>query len=278
MDAICINQDDNSEKNIQVPLMRQIYEQAHQVYAYVGETKDEMLHMVISSFEPGSTKDDVITFGVINYWARMTVSNMFKKNPLVNRFNIFNIHGNYFAAEARLGKIRELLSCPWWTPAWIIQEVVLAKRLTLIFGDEAFDWDLARSMVAGGLADQCLGDDYNILSCPEQSVLFARFEAMDDLRQTWSGQPEKIILLEILYNLCAQSCTDPRDRVYSFLGLARMPCQASLLFPITACQWRMCICDLLAPLSSKRNLDVLNCKREWRGVTPPFKQTYAYNI
>ena len=277
MDAICINQDDNSEKNIQVPLMRQIYEQAHQVCAYVGETKDEMFHMVISSFKPGSTKDDIITFGVINYWARLTVNNMFKKNPLVNRFNIFNVHDSYLAAEARLGEVRELLSRPWWTRAWIIQEVVLAKRLTLICGDEAFGWDLARSMVAGGRADQCLGDDYNILSCPEQSALFARFEAMDDLRQTWIDHPQKIILLEILYNFRAQSCTDPRDRIYSFLGLARMSgITVDPDYDLPAVDVYLSFAR--AVVEKTKSLDILNCKREWRGVKSPSQQTYAYNI
>lgn len=41
VDAICINQDDTSEKSRQIPLMRSIYAQADQVVVWLGEGREE---------------------------------------------------------------------------------------------------------------------------------------------------------------------------------------------------------------------------------------------
>jgi hypothetical protein len=45
-DAICINQNDVVEKNLQIPLMGTIYGQARQVLVYVNETNDSFSTMV----------------------------------------------------------------------------------------------------------------------------------------------------------------------------------------------------------------------------------------
>ena len=48
IDAVCINQDSNQEKNTQVPLMRDIYKSAEQAYVWLGETSSE-LDLIFSS-------------------------------------------------------------------------------------------------------------------------------------------------------------------------------------------------------------------------------------
>ena len=39
VDAICIDQKNDSEKNMQIPLMKEIYEKARKVYIWLGESK-----------------------------------------------------------------------------------------------------------------------------------------------------------------------------------------------------------------------------------------------
>ncbi|KAK0647197.1 heterokaryon incompatibility protein-domain-containing protein [Cercophora newfieldiana] len=161
IDAMCINQEDSVEKSFQVPLMRQIYQQASQVYVYLGETKD--------------------------------------------------------------ADVRELLCRPWWTRTWVLQEAIVAKDVQFMYGPETFGWDLVGSMVSAQSYDMGLGDTYHSTHAPEEAALLGRYEALDELRRAWRGVGDKRIrMLEILYNFRGQGCTDPRDRIYSFLGLAHM--------------------------------------------------------
>lgn len=50
VDAICINQRSNEEKNTQVPLMRDVYKFARQAYVWLGEATDG-LKLVVASMK-----------------------------------------------------------------------------------------------------------------------------------------------------------------------------------------------------------------------------------
>lgn len=95
IDAICINQEDNAEKGVQVPLMRQIYQQASQVCVYLGEAKDlDMLRMALSTFEPGSTATNAIVNG-FKFWGKAVLGNFKKKNQLFQTFKALTLHDSY---------------------------------------------------------------------------------------------------------------------------------------------------------------------------------------
>ncbi|KAK0634155.1 heterokaryon incompatibility protein-domain-containing protein, partial [Immersiella caudata] len=85
IDAICINQEDSTEKSIQVPLMRQIYQQAGQVCVYLGEAKDvEVMRMVLGSFAAKGSALSNASWGGAKFWGKAI-----------------------------------LLCRPWWTRTWI---------------------------------------------------------------------------------------------------------------------------------------------------------------
>jgi hypothetical protein len=95
LDAICINQEDNAEKSIQVPLMRQIYQQASQVCVYLGEAKDlDMLQMTLSTFEPGNTTTNAL-FNGVKFWGKAVLSNFKKKNQLFQTLKALTLHDSY---------------------------------------------------------------------------------------------------------------------------------------------------------------------------------------
>ena len=95
LDAICINQEDNAEKSIQVPLMRQIYQQARQVCVYLGEAKDlDMLQMTLSTFEPGNTTKNAL-FNGVKFWGKAVLGNFKKKNQLFQTFKALTLHDSY---------------------------------------------------------------------------------------------------------------------------------------------------------------------------------------
>ncbi|KAK4443402.1 heterokaryon incompatibility protein-domain-containing protein [Podospora aff. communis PSN243] len=281
IDAICINQEDSSEKSIQVPLMRQIYQQARQVCVYLGEAKDvEVLRMALESFAAKGSSLANATWGGAKFWGKAIVKNFKQKNPLVHRYNIFDLHDSYVLYELRQGEVRELLCRPWWTRTWILQEAIVAKDIEFIYGPEAFGWDLVGGMVSASRYDMGLGDTYHTGHAPEESELLSRFEALDELRHAWRGTGEKRIrLLEILYNFRRQGCADARDRIYSFLGLAHMTgvygIEADYSLPTAEVYLRVA----RAVIQQLGSLDILNCKREWRSVPSlGAQQVYAYHV
>lgn len=102
IDTICINQADIEERNYQVSLMGDIYQQAHEVYAWLG-TGDA---------------DTAYAIEHIN------------GHDLQTQFNtvMFSMC------------VEKLLKFTYWTRRWVIQEFALARNLILVCGDDQLEW------------------------------------------------------------------------------------------------------------------------------------------
>lgn len=107
VDAICINQDSNSEKNHQVPLMRSIFAKAKRVVIYVG---------------PDATQKIVRLFKCFND----------------TDYHHFHHPGRHQCFDQL--ELSEFLSRPWWSRVWILQEVAVAKEALLMCGTATIDW------------------------------------------------------------------------------------------------------------------------------------------
>ncbi|KAH8767606.1 heterokaryon incompatibility protein-domain-containing protein [Hyaloscypha finlandica] len=110
IDAVCINQIDASEKELQVPLMGQIYSQASLVvgHLYTENTMSvtTLLHRMVQSLANG--KKFAMDSGGANQIYRT---------------------------------LSEVLNHQYFQRAWIVQEIVLAKSLLLIHGKDCMSLD-----------------------------------------------------------------------------------------------------------------------------------------
>jgi len=106
IDAICINQDDVAEKSRQVRNMPRIYRSAQRVLIWLELTN------------PGSAVDVI------------------KKTRSVK--DVYEIASSRGSKREDLS---ELLSHPWFGRRWIIQEVAVARRATIVSGKHTADWD-----------------------------------------------------------------------------------------------------------------------------------------
>ncbi|KAH8672724.1 heterokaryon incompatibility protein-domain-containing protein, partial [Tricladium varicosporioides] len=99
IDAICINQQDTDEKNVQVCRMKEIYEKAKEVIIWLGPESDNSGYAMnaISSIDRS--------------WAKRT------SQPVKERL----ITAPMLDKRA-LRAINQLLCRPWWRRVWIIQE------------------------------------------------------------------------------------------------------------------------------------------------------------
>jgi hypothetical protein len=107
VDAICINQNGDQEKSKQLLYMRQIYAQAEEVVAWVGPTEKRRL----SSRTAKSLQDLLI-----------------------------RERGGHLT-DKQLEAAGLFFSEPYWERVWIIQEITVASKLTVIYGDCQFQWD-----------------------------------------------------------------------------------------------------------------------------------------
>lgn len=107
VDAICIDQSRNAEKNDQVPRMQMIYEGAHRVVVWLGETNPHY-ECIFDRYE-GNPEDRIGT-----YFTRAQV--------------------NQLCDETVAGRA-------WWSRIWIVQEMMVARYLFVCIGSQLLRWD-----------------------------------------------------------------------------------------------------------------------------------------
>ncbi|EKG14221.1 Heterokaryon incompatibility [Macrophomina phaseolina MS6] len=171
IDAVCINQEDNSEKNHQVPLMTKIYAEADRVLIYLGDHAENSREFLQA----------------------LKVGERVQNNGL---------------AKAAL----DFLSRPWFSRAWVVQEVAVAKKAFVTVETDRIPWEYLE---------------------PYRLRIFG-FDAIN--RQGWvpavllQKGKKPIKDLPSLFDT-ARSCSSSRihDRFYAFLGLLERPGDLDLI-------------------------------------------------
>jgi hypothetical protein len=200
IDAVCINQADTNERNHQVRQMRQIYQGANEVIVWLGS--DDSLGLCakeIMAFIRTMGKDKSL------HW-RLS-------GPSTVDGEALNIH--------ELESLVLLLRSPWWYRVWTVQESLLAKKLTFVCGHEkCLEEDLfalSRSYSAHFDKDCCMADYLNQFAelIGKLGKLFIEINNLENFRNNASS----ISLGSMLCSFRQRRATDPRDKVYGFLGL-----------------------------------------------------------
>ncbi|KAH8669742.1 heterokaryon incompatibility protein-domain-containing protein [Tricladium varicosporioides] len=112
-DAICIDQKNEHEKNVQIPLMGQIYRNAERVVVWLGRENggEESLDLLNRS--------------------RKTITDI---NGLPERGESTKI------VSSAVSALENVLSLQWFTRRWVIQEVVLNSEVILFSGSVSVSW------------------------------------------------------------------------------------------------------------------------------------------
>ncbi|KIL88617.1 hypothetical protein FAVG1_07864 [Fusarium avenaceum] len=107
----------------------------------------------------------------------------------------------------------------WWDRIWVVQEAVLAKAITIRFGNASAPWELLAD-VAGVCSQHRIYPKLQHVSASDIKVLSLLSKAtdIDVLRQTWR-QNEKPSLLFVLRKFSNRQASDERDKIYALLGL-----------------------------------------------------------
>lgn len=234
IDALCINQDDVSERNQQVSIMDEIYSKTARVIIWLGEG-DEVSDYVFQSMN----SPDFCQF--LDRCSDRTLDS----SPEIAQ------DPHFVRAVTTFLAFPDLLKSPWWIRVWIVQEFVLPASeplfvcgrasATLTQFASAQDLRVLRNFAD---ATWLTWNEYDhALPGIEQlsqglssegrtfrpSLLWSVLRGLRDIAQCGVNEKRYVPLASILgfYGL-ERSATDPRDHIYAYLGL--IPPEERLLF------------------------------------------------
>ncbi|KAM0125845.1 hypothetical protein ACHAO1_010422 [Botrytis cinerea] len=205
-DALCINQEDLTERNQQVSMMHQIYKHASRILIwpsipYYGGQKE--LAAIIDSFGNDHWKT---TQSLLRPHNAKLIAIL--QNPRFDK-----------CWEA----LEEIHNSPYWNRLWIVQEVLSNSETWVYVGDELIP---LLPLLAISLALQYL-DNSDIETLPpytthivESVQIPINLPLLDGKLHFSDPTAKPMELLDILQTFRKFECRDPRDKVYGLAGLS----------------------------------------------------------
>lgn len=203
IDALCINQKNAAEKNLQISYMSTIYNQAEYVRVWLGEHDD---------YVP-------VAFEFIHRCLNAEVLDKMMEDP---------------NASKSWDALSSLMRKPWFSRRWIVQEIALARSATLHCGEAFVDWEEFADVVSQLTEKQdklrelfikssdfknhpdYLGDISELGAIRLVDATEEFFHKSADGRI----QERKLTLEEIICSTSAFEASDPHDVIYAVLSLA----------------------------------------------------------
>lgn len=222
IDFLCINQDDCSEKNQQVPMMRKIYLQAAQVIISLGNPQDYAADIAIQHIR------DLHSAILQKRWPYKSSAAAFDRRFFKLWFKLSRLGWDAFST---------LLKHPLWTRVWIVQELALAKKLWMVYGDNVLDWE-EFILVLKALCKV----DYDTIFATDGDTMFpisllegkspwdgiALISRILHIRETVQAG-DHVSFEELMMISPYLASTDPRDHVFGLEGLVTSPIVPQLL-------------------------------------------------
>jgi hypothetical protein len=237
IDYICINQDDDLEKNVQVPLMRQIYSKATKVIVHLSSPpKGSGLRAVWKRL--ASSKDITVAMNIANDMA-------LEKEPISGWRKLSPGAALIHESESIKGVLNTLCAHTWFQRIWVVQEVCVADDVEFRYEHHSLRWQAVSAIMAHFLEEM---GDYLNLSGPTGRQAFqnachfqlisehrassrSRYPRFDyngrpvpsehnELNSRYPVRPEDTLCSFLVRSQGIQA-TDARDKVYALLGLAQ---------------------------------------------------------
>lgn len=243
-DAICINQADDEEKSVQVAMMSRIYKGGSQTLAWLGEAdhrtrkafaflkdcadrasettsrssqSEQSEPEVSSQFEQSETKvssqseqsgpevssrsgqsgPEVLSQ---SEQSEPEVISRDSQRPRVAALRRWLAIWDWFAGESLRVSVESIIRRPYFRRTWIIQEIARSDRVLFMCGKFNITW--------GDLADGFWARAYSV---PDENSFIA-------LHDIWTSLCD-YDLMEVVMIASPTQASDPRDKLYSLLGL-----------------------------------------------------------
>jgi hypothetical protein len=210
VDALCIHQEDISERNHQVSMMDDIYKTAARVIVYLGQatrqTEQDMENLQ-SFLAPYGRGEDAP-------WSHIPI-------PELKR------------------SIGRILARPWFRRIWTVQEAVLAQRTTLQWGSHKIQWtgDLRtlRALVFR-IKSAVVSPNYGLHGRISKELDWKPLLDILESQMRQAARREGVVLqrnlLDVAFDFHRRQCASIHDRYYAMLGIIENDQGGSLLVPV----------------------------------------------
>jgi hypothetical protein len=202
IDALCINQAAPSERSAQVSLMHEIYQNATRTVVFLGP-EDPLCARASAVINRLAAIDPA----VLDLHAPNLKAEFFQNHPARGCFHDIQDH-EAFAL---------FLSRPWWSRVWVVQEVVVAQDVVVVWGAEALNWEVCAAAVHAAVHySDFVPFDEERFWMPKGGHYRAHAIVWARLR---FQHGREVSLFNLLNEFSDHDATDPRDKVYALLGL-----------------------------------------------------------
>ncbi|KAH7086460.1 heterokaryon incompatibility protein-domain-containing protein [Paraphoma chrysanthemicola] len=183
IDQICINQEDITERNRQVPLMTEIYQTARQVLVWLGQKSHVTVENAALPEEPAADTD--VNGQCLLDW-------VFEKS---------------------------IFARPWFFRLWTFQEVVLANQIQVLVGEDCQPWESLTEQ-SEAIDHPIHGTrsviEMNSLTRNLNWLIVGTICRCRHLMNQ-AGMVELQTWLPVI--VVSQHCRNPRDKIYGLIGL-----------------------------------------------------------
>ncbi|CAH0045067.1 unnamed protein product [Clonostachys solani] len=211
IDAVCINQEDEQERAVQVRKMRRIYSSAWKVISWLGEN------------DAGGWMPKAFAFS--NMLASLQDDSQDLRMLCNPKSGILT--------DAGFHAMHEMTRHLYWHRLWIIQEVVMGASYTVLrCGDHHLDWDtLCRAIAVlyhgdnWTLKDEMLGRAYRrgisthkVWSTSSLHLIHLDLRHLSYYEDEGTST-ERLGLRRLLEVANSAKCLEPRDKVFALAGM-----------------------------------------------------------
>ncbi|KAF6818016.1 hypothetical protein CSOJ01_02153 [Colletotrichum sojae] len=217
VDAICINQDDDRERSSQVALMSKIYTSAMLVVVWLGE-EDGFTGSALELMDQFAAEVDRYEDKLMPHHVRNLRESAARQNHPASTTS-----APALGDPATWTAVRKLFRRNYFSRAWIIQEVILAREILVLCGSHVTLWAVVQA-VSYFLTTTSLATYFTTASLrepvpgPSYHHIPARLEAIKNWMRRQRGGYANVLTHALVRGRHFRA-TDPRDKVYALLGL-----------------------------------------------------------
>ena len=227
VDAICINQTDDDEKSIQVGRMKEIYEQATQVVAWLGRNSEGIAEAMEAVCK------------VHRFYCRNAAFPKAGYDGRIERLKgdiCFRGVASIDAPEQEPGieewrKAARIYERSYFVRLWMVQELVAAQRVRVVCGSLETDFRCLRDLVVASYVLKAISSNTGIKTAMTEiqnmestAIPLLHYRSRNGMNETIDAED----LSWLLWRTRSLGCHDPRDKIFAVLNLAKAASRSSL--------------------------------------------------